>query len=237
MAFGDTLATRTAWVRTLAVAACLAGAGLLVAGSAGARSLPLRVVHTQGRIVPIPASVPHQAGAMIDSRLVGDLRYLASHYPIYVSEGYAGPLPQNPRRVIGCPGCHVSNSDHKNGMAVDIGPQHWSSKCDASWKGITRLAHWAEPVQNRPRAPFRWVGYDGDAGHGCGNHLHLSWNHAEARVFTIPAWVEVFRAGAGRGDGSGSGGNGGRGGPTGGLRSGRLRGGPPPASGGIGPSD
>ena len=30
----------------------------------------------------------------------------------------------------------------------------------------------------RPALPFRWVGYDGDAGHGCGHHLHLSWNHA-----------------------------------------------------------
>ena len=57
-------------------------------------------------------------------------------------------------------------------------PLNGSGKCDASWAPITRLAHWAEPVQNQPRPPFRWVGYDGDAGHGCGNHLHLSWEHA-----------------------------------------------------------
>ena len=65
-------------------------------------------------------------------------------------------------------------------------------KCDASWAPITRLAHWAEPVQNKPRPPFRWVGYDGDAGHGCGNHLHLSWEHALAPMFQLAEWVEVF---------------------------------------------
>ena len=64
--------------------------------------------------------------------------------------------------------------------------------CDSAWRGITRLAHWAEPVQNRPRAPFRWVGYDGDAGHGCGHHLHLSWEHAIAPMFQLAEWVEVF---------------------------------------------
>ena len=37
-----------------------------------------------------------------------------------------------------------------------------------------------------PRPPFRWVGYDGDAGHGCGNHLHLSWNHARRPSSSSP---------------------------------------------------
>ncbi len=40
---------------------------------------------------------------------------------------------------------------------------------------------WAEPRQNRPRPPFRWVGYDGDYNHGRGNHLHLSWMHSAGR--------------------------------------------------------
>ena len=47
-------------------------------------------------------------------------------------------------------------------------------------------------MQNRPRPPFRWVGYNGDAGHGCGNHLHLSWEHARAPMFQLAEWVEVF---------------------------------------------
>ena len=47
-------------------------------------------------------------------------------------------------------------------------------------------------MQNRPKAPFRWVGYDGDSGHGCGNHLHLSWDHAPAPQFQLAEWVAVF---------------------------------------------
>ena len=144
---------------------------------------------------------------MIDRRLIGNLRYLSAHFAIYINEGYAGPLPGHPRQTVGCPRCHVADSDHKNGLAVDIGPRHWSASCDRHWKGVTRLARWAEPRQNRPRAPFRWVGYNGDANHGCGNHLHLSWSHAEVARYRIAPWVEVFR-GAGRPGGGGTGGRG-----------------------------
>jgi hypothetical protein len=94
---------------------------------------------------------------------------------------------------VGCNNCHVRDSDHYNGLAVDLVPLNGTpGKCDASWAPITHLAHWAEPLQNKPRAPFRWVGYDGDAGHGCGNHLHLSWEHAAAEQFQLAEWVEVF---------------------------------------------
>jgi hypothetical protein len=154
----------------------------------------VRTVYAVGNIVPIPASVPHEDGDMIDSRLVPDLRWLASHFPIYITDGYSGPLPDG--SYTGCHRCHVKNSDHYNGLAVDIVPLNWSSHCDTNWNGITRLAKWAEPQQNHPLAPFRWVGYDGDAGHGCGNHLHLSWDHAPARPHTLADWVEVFPAGA-----------------------------------------
>ena len=57
-----------------------------------------------------------------------------------------------------------------------------------SWAEVARLARWAEPRQNRPRAPFRWVGWNGDFNHGdprhcrldrgCPAHLHLSWSHS-----------------------------------------------------------
>jgi hypothetical protein len=73
--------------------------------------------------------------------------------------------------------------------------------CDRTWAPITRLAHWAEPSQNHPVSPFRWVGYEGDAGHGCGNHLHLSWNHAPAPEYKLVEWVEVFSPAA---EGTGS---------------------------------
>jgi len=129
---------------------------------------------------------------MVDSRIVPDLVWIAQHFPIYVVDGYSGSLPNGEH--VGCHGCHVKHSDHYNGLAVDVVPVSGSSKCDASWRGITRLAYWAEPQQNRPAPPFRWVGYEGDAGHGCGNHLHLSWEHAPAPQFQLAEWVQVFPA-------------------------------------------
>lgn len=179
----------------LALVAALAAAFLAcwAASSASAAPLPTRYVYATGQIVPIPASIPHEEGDMVDRRILPDLRWIAKRFPIVVTDGYSGPLPNGEH--AGCHDCHVHNSDHYNGLAVDIVPPNDSGSCDAAWNGIARLAHWAEPVQNRPRPPFRWVGYDGDAGHGCGNHLHLSWNHAPAARFTLAEWVEVFPVG------------------------------------------
>lgn len=141
--------------------------------------------------MPIPASIPHEEGDMVDRRIVPNLRWIAQRFPIYVTDGYSGLLPGGGGRA-GCHGCHVRNSDHYNGLAVDIVALNGRGGCDRGWRGITRLARWAEPRQNSPRPPFRWVGYDGDAGHGCGHHLHLSWEHAIAPMFTLAEWVEVF---------------------------------------------
>jgi hypothetical protein len=181
------------WARfLLVVVASCAPLFAIFAAHAEAKS-PLgltRLVYAIGTIVPIPASIPHEEGDMVDRRVLPDLRWIARHYPIYVTDGYSGPLPSG--EWAGCHGCHVTGSDHYNGLAVDIVPLGGGGKCDASWAPITRLALWAEPVENRPRSPFRWVGYEGDAGHGCGNHLHLSWNHAPAPRYTLAEWVEVF---------------------------------------------
>jgi hypothetical protein len=152
-----------------------------------------RIVHTPGQLVPIPAAIPHEAGDMVDSRIVPDLRWISQRWPIYVTDGYSGPLPNGEH--VGCDECHVHGSDHYNGLAVDLVPAEPSSTCDSHWTAITQLALWAEPLQNQPVLPFRWVGYEGDAGHGCGNHLHLSWNHAPAAQFELAEWVEVFPVG------------------------------------------
>jgi len=151
---------------------------------------PTRIVGTPGTLVEIPAAVPHEAGDMVDSRIVPDLRWLAARYPIFVTDGYSGPLADGEH--IGCDECHASASDHLNGLAVDLVPTADTTVCDANWLPITALALWAEPEQEKPVAPFRWVGYEGDAGHGCGNHLHLSWNHAPAKPYELAEWVEVF---------------------------------------------
>jgi hypothetical protein len=179
------------WVRVLAIFLASIAPLFAVCAYAEAEALPTTTLrYGPGKIVPIPASIPHEEGDMVDQRILSDLRWLAKSYPILVTDGYSGPLPSGEH--AGCHGCHVRGSDHYNGLAVDIVPLNGSSKCDVSWSAITRLALWAEPLQNHPRAPFRWVGYDGDAGHGCGNHLHLSWNHAPAAQFTLAPWVEVF---------------------------------------------
>jgi hypothetical protein len=179
-------ATRLALALTaVAVAMCVAAA------PGGAVAPTYHTNYQRGKIVPVGSAIPHADGVMVDRRIVNNLRYLAQTYPIYVVEGYAGPLAGFGQ--VGCRLCHVKHSDHYNGLAVDIVPLNWDGKgCDSSWRPITRLARWAEPRQNRPRLPFRWVGYNGDVNHGCGNHLHLSWDHAPAKPFQIADWVTVF---------------------------------------------
>jgi hypothetical protein len=190
---------------TASLLAALALASLAPAAGAAAGSRPpaTRLVQTSSAIVPIPAAIPHEAGDMIDRRLLPNLRYLAANFPIYITDGYSGPLPGG--GWAGCHRCHVAHSDHYNGLAVDIVPLRWSPRCDTNWRGVTRLARWAEPAQNHPNPPFRWVGYNGDAGHGCGNHLHLSWNHAPAAEYRIASWVQIFRVPRLTPSGSGSG--------------------------------
>ncbi|MGV1048912.1 MAG: hypothetical protein ACOYD4_10370 [Solirubrobacterales bacterium] len=180
----------------VALLACM----LLPAGAGAAEPPPAstRLVYAAGKIVPIPASIPHEAGDMVDRRIVPDLLWIAKRYPIYVTDGYSGPLPNGTH--VGCDECHVRGSDHYNGLAVDVVPLEPSSRCDSHWTAITRLALWAEPEQGKPVPPFRWIGYEGDAGHGCGNHLHLSWNHAPVAQFALAEWVEVFPVGAGEGE-------------------------------------
>jgi hypothetical protein len=180
---------RARWLPLLALAALV---GLIAFGAsrASAAAIPTKLTYAAGEIVPIPTSVPHEDGDMIDRRIVPDLRWIAQRYPIFITDGFSGRLPDGEH--VGCSGCHVEHSDHLNGLAVDIVPLNGDSRCDRTWSGITRLAHWAEPQQNRPRPPFRWVGYNGDPGHGCGNHLHLSWSHAPAPPSALAEWVEVF---------------------------------------------
>jgi hypothetical protein len=179
--------------RALLTLAAILALGLLAANAASAGPTSTRLVYAPGEIVPLPASIPHEEGDMVDKRIIGDLRWIAARYPIYVTDGYSGPLPSGEH--VGCNLCHVKGSDHYNGLAVDIVPLDASGKCDTDWAPITRLAEWAEPEQNRPAPPFRWVGYDGDAGHGCGNHLHLSWQHPATPQFQLSEWVEIFPTG------------------------------------------
>jgi len=186
---------RRAWL------ACAIAAVALVALCASPIASALRetpgrthINDNRGRFVHIPQSVPHTPGAYIDKRIRRNLIWLADHFRIYVVEGFAGRLPNGDK--VGCPQCHVSHSEHKIGLAVDIVPLHndGTGRCNKRWKSVSKLAKWAEPRQNQPLPPFRWVGYDGDEDHGCGNHLHLSWNHDDRYEKYKPSrWVEVFK--------------------------------------------
>jgi hypothetical protein len=186
---------RRAWIAcAIAAVALVALCGAPFASAL--RDTPGRthINDNRGRFVPIPDRVPHVEGAYIDKRIKRNLVWLARHFRIYVTEGFAGRLPNGDK--VGCPKCHVRHSEHKIGLAVDIVPLHndWTGKCNKRWASVSKLAKWAEPKQNYPLPPFRWVGYDGDEDHGCGNHLHLSWNHAPEYERNTPSrWVEVFR--------------------------------------------
>ena len=147
-----------------------------LAGRTPARR-PRGPVYATGKIVPIPASIPHEEGDMVDRRILPDLRWIAERFPIYVTDGYSGPLPGGGR--AGCNRCHTRHSDHYNGLAVDIVPEGGGHEMRPQLAARSRSSR-TGPSRSRtnPVPPFRWVGYDGDAGHGCGHHLHLSWNHA-----------------------------------------------------------
>ncbi len=151
-----------------------------------------------GKFVPIPGF----PGEKIDRRLLPDIAYLVKKYKLFITDGYSQD------------GVHAANGEHPLGLAADIVPDKANG---GSWKLVSRLAKRVEPVQDQPVAPFRWVGYNGDAGHGRGNHLHLSWNHSDAQPFHPAKTVYTMRCpgtsgGGGGGKKDGGGGNGGGGG-------------------------
>ncbi|HKG35722.1 MAG TPA: hypothetical protein VKA89_04690 [Solirubrobacterales bacterium] len=109
-------------------------------------------------------SIPGFPGEKIDVRLLPDVAWMVRRFHIFVNDGYS----RDP--------VHAAGGEHPLGLAIDITPGR-----GGSWTQVTRLARLVEPRQNRPRPPFRWVGYSGDANHGPHNHLHLSWMHSTTR--------------------------------------------------------
>jgi hypothetical protein len=134
-----------------------------------------------GRWVPIPG----QTWARVDRRILADVLYLVRRYRVRITEGFA---------TVG----HQHFGEHPLGLAVDIEPGP-----GGTWADVSRLARWAEPRQNRPRFPFRWVGWNGDYNHGhpsickpsrgCAPHLHLSWAHSPARPRHVAKTVWVWQ--------------------------------------------
>lgn len=143
-----------------------------------------------GKFVPIPGF----PGEKIDRRLLNDISYLVNRYDIFITDGYSGDA------------VHAANGEHPIGLALDIVP---NKAAGGSWKEIGKLAKRAEPAQNQPIQPFRWVGWNGDAGHGRGNHLHLSWNHSDTKPGRPAKTVYTLRCPGGNGGGGGGGDTGG----------------------------
>ena len=196
--------------RALSSLAVVALALVAVAAATGAmrsEKISNRLCETTGggRFVKIPDF----AGERIDRRLLRDIRWMRKRWPIFITDGYStDPV-------------HSANGEHPIGLALDIVP----NKAEGGrWRHITALAEWAEPKQDRPRAPFRWVGYDGDSGHGRRHHLHLSWSHSPAK-FDTPArtvWtIKCPDAPTGTDDGGDGGSTGGTG-PGDGTTSGGI---------------
>jgi hypothetical protein len=129
--------------------------------------------------------VPGQTWARVDRRILASVLWMVRRYKVRITEGYA---------TVG----HSRSGEHPLGLAVDIEPG-----AGGSWAGVGRLARWAEPRQNRPRLPFRWVGWNGDANHGhpaicrprrgCAPHLHLSWSHTPTRPGRVARTVWTFQ--------------------------------------------
>jgi RTX calcium-binding nonapeptide repeat (4 copies) len=130
----------------------------------------LRPVTGGGRFVPVPG----QPWARVDRRILRNVLYLVRRYHVRIGDGFA---------MRG----HERRGEHPLGLAVDLYPGP-----GGSWRQVAQLARWAEPRQDRPRWPFRWVGWNGDANHGWGDHLHLSWAHSPGRpgrpVETVWVW-------------------------------------------------
>ena len=151
--------------------------------------------------------VPGAHGTKIDKRLLKDVRWMMEKYDLGLGDGYA-------------PSGHAAAGEHPIGLALDI---YAGNGRNSGWNKVDKLAKLAEPRQNRPRLPWRWVGYNGDSGHGRGNHLHLSWAHNDRTKPKKPAKWVLTRFCPGPGGGNGGNGNNDNGGGIG-AREDALRG-------------
>lgn len=132
---------------------------------------------TRGRYF---AAIPGFPGLKADQRIIPDIEWIVKHFHVQITAAFA---------LTG----HADGGEHPRGLAVDLVPGP-----GGSWDDVDRLAKWAEPRQNHPRPPFRWVGYNGDPNHGRGNHLHLSWMHAPDAKGVPASWVITLRFRHGR---------------------------------------
>jgi hypothetical protein len=161
-------------------------------------ALPAQALAQDSRIATVPAGsktmwspgrfvvIPGFPGKRIDRRLLPDVVWLVRRYDLRITSAYT--LSKG----------HEQSGEHPRGLAIDVVPAR-----GGSWASLARLARWAKPAGGAPRKPFRWVGYNGDKGHGdpshckvrkaCFPHLHLSWQHGYTPRGRAAPWVSVLR--------------------------------------------
>jgi hypothetical protein len=160
--------TWSRWTRALIALALAAAIAVTVASPATARMRSTKIddhlckTVGGGRFVDIPGF----PGERIDRRLLADIRWMKRRFDIFITDGYSTDRS------------HARNGEHPIGLATDIVPNRAKG---GNWRKIGRLARKAEPRQDRPIPPWRWVGWNGDPNHGRGDHLHLSWMHSETK--------------------------------------------------------
>lgn len=150
-------------------------------GSTDISGVPGKIIKdtSPGKLVPLPG----EPGEQCDNRVLQNVLYLKKRFKLDITDCYGGAPP------------HAANGEHPLGVGIDAGP---NPAVGGTWKDVDALSVWTGHPLTGPsptlqyKAPFRWVGYNGDANHGSGNHIHISWNHAEASPFTRAAWVQVF---------------------------------------------
>lgn len=123
-----------------------------------------------------PIRIVGDSSELIDPAIARDVQWIRANWPVDITDGYA-------------PTGHDVNGEHPLGLAIDIVPD---TSRGGTWKDVADLVAWAEPRPEDPRRPFRWVGYNGDHGHGdpqhagTNAHAHLSWKHdSQGRVDSI----------------------------------------------------
>ena len=120
---------RPAWIAcALAVAALAALCASPLASAL--RDTPGRthINDKTGRFVPIPDSIPHVEGAYIDKRIKRNLAWIARHFRIYVTEGFAGRLPRGPsssqRRASLHGGARRCGAPEASAIDAPVKPSH-----------------------------------------------------------------------------------------------------------------
>jgi hypothetical protein len=130
-------------------------------------------------LVPVPGT-----DVQCDARIVPNVLMIINQFHAHVGACYSATG-------------HEPSGEHSLGLAVDLTPAP-----PASWQQMAALARYAgwrpscasSGCASQTHTAFRFVGWNGYAGHGdpvhagSNAHLHLSWNHGPGR----PAeWVSL----------------------------------------------